>query len=143
MKKTLDPKKDVIEAAGGLVWRDGKSEREIAIIHRPAYDDWTLPKGKRDPDESWQETAVREVWEETGCKVEIENFAGALGYTVNGVAKVVLFWNMRSLEEENFTPNAEVDQLVWLPLSKAFEMVSYPDEIGLLKANQTQNRPRK
>lgn len=133
MKKAHNPHKKVIEAAGGLLWRDASPEREIAIIHRPDYDDWTLPKGKRDPGETWQETALREVKEETGYEVEIESYAGAIGYLVNDIPKVVLFWNMRVLNNINFKPNSEVDQLVWLPLEKALEIIQYQDEIALLK----------
>jgi len=62
---------DVILAAGGLVWRNSPRGREIALVHRPKYDDWTLPKGKLDPGESWQDGAVREVEEETGFDVRL------------------------------------------------------------------------
>jgi 8-oxo-dGTP diphosphatase len=135
MKKKLNPKVDVIEAAGGLLWRQTPHGRQLALVHRPSHDDWTLPKGKREPDESWQETALREVWEETGLRVELGSFAGTIGYNVAGIPKVVLFWNMRIIGVNNFIPNKEVDKLVWVSLEKALEMVSYDDEIELLKAN--------
>ena len=74
----LDLKAPVVEAAGGILWRTGPTGREIAIIYRAHYNDWTLPKGKREPCETWQETALREVFEETGCQA----FALPVGTTV-------------------------------------------------------------
>ena len=136
MKKKLDPQTDVIEAAGGLVWRETRAGRELALIHRQRYNDWTLPKGKREVGESWQATALREVYEETGLKVELARFAGSIGYSVNGVPKVVLFWNMRLIDSAEFQPNPEVDQMIWLPLEQALQKITYQDEIALLKANR-------
>ena len=134
MKKTLNPKNDVIEAAGGLVWRETPTGRELALIHRERYNDWTLPKGKRETGESWQETALREVLEETGLKVKLGQFAGSLGYSVNGIPKVVLFWHMKLAGPAKFRPNSEVDQMIWLPFEQALEKITYQDEIRLLKA---------
>ena len=123
----------VIEAAGGLLWRETPQGRQLAIVHRPKYNDWTLPKGKREPGESWQETALREVAEETGFRAQLESFAGATAYTLaDGVPKVVLFWNMRVSGGEGFKPTAEVDQLAWLPLGEALERLSYANEKALI-----------
>ncbi len=127
-----DVKADVIEAAGGLLWRETPQGREIAIVHRKRYDDWTIPKGKRDPGERWQETALREIEEETGCTAELISFAGSTAYTVNGVAKIVLFWNMRLIGESSFTPNEEVDRLLWLPKEAALSKLSYQTEREIL-----------
>ncbi len=124
---------NVIEAAGGLLWRPAPAGRELCLIHRPHYDDWTLPKGKRDPGESWQQTALREVFEETGCRAALSGFAGSVAYTVRGIAKVVLFWHMNLKEDCTFTPNDEVNQLVWLPLEKALRKLSYATERELLE----------
>ncbi|MBC8505805.1 MAG: NUDIX hydrolase [Anaerolineales bacterium] len=123
---------DVIEAAGGLLWRDGPLGQEIAIVHRKRYDDWSIPKGKRDAGERWQETALREIKEETGCKAKIVNFAGSTAYIVGGVAKIVLFWNMVLKKDCTFTPNEEVDQLLWLSKKAAIKKLSYETEIDLL-----------
>lgn len=120
---------DVIEAAGGVLWRGD----EIALIHRPHYDDWCLPKGKRDPGECWQETALREMEEETYCKAELTNFVGATAYSVKGVAKIVLFWEMNLVEEGLFEPNEEVDELVWLPIEEAIEKLDYENEVDILR----------
>ncbi len=122
----------VIEAAGGLLWRRAGRRAELAVIHRPRHDDWSLPKGKRDPGESWQETALREVLEETACRAEIERFAGGTIYTVRGVPKVALFWHMRVVEEGLFEPGPEVDQLVWLDPAAARERLAYESERRLV-----------
>jgi 8-oxo-dGTP pyrophosphatase MutT (NUDIX family) len=122
----------VIEAAGGIVWREMDGEEKLAIIHRPNLDDWVIPKGKRDPGESWQDTALREVFEETACKAELMDFSGSVAYTVRGVAKVVLFWHMQLHEEGIFQPNAEVDAIRWLTPEEAIAMLSYENEKKLL-----------
>ena len=123
----------VIEAAGGILWRQTPRGPEIALIHRGRYDDWTLPKGKREPGETWQQTARREVHEETGLRAEPGDFAGAMGYTVKGRPKVVLYWNMRITGDPAFIPNEEVDHMVWLPVEEAIKKMSYPDEIALVQ----------
>ena len=122
----------VIEAAGGLLWRRRGHVAELAVIHRPRHEDWSLPKGKRDPGESWQETALREVLEETGCEAEIERFAGGTIYTVRGRPKVVLFWHMAVTDEAAFEPNDEVDRLEWMTPEAALERLDYAVERQLL-----------
>lgn len=125
----------IIQAAGGLVWRTSQNGREIAVIHRGRYGDWTLPKGKLNPGESWQEAAVREVKEETGCSVELESFAGEVNYEVKGVPKIVRFWNMTAVGECRFEPSEEVNQVLWLTAQKALERLDYAGERELLRAN--------
>jgi len=129
-EKTTD---DVIQAAGGLLWRNSDQGREIAIIHRPHHNDWSLPKGKMNPGESWQATALREVWEETGYQVKLNSFAGSVAYTINGVAKVVLFWHMSLAKEGDFKPNVEVDQLIWLSPIEALNKLNYAGEKSLIQ----------
>ncbi len=124
---------DVIEAAGGLLWRAAAAGRELAVIHRPRYDDWTLPKGHREPGERWQQTALREVKEETGITARLTGFAGSTAYTVDGVAKVVLFWHMEAVGDTTFKPNVEVNQLAWLTPAEALKRLSYPSERALLQ----------
>ena len=122
-----------IRAAGGIVWR----RREVAIVHRKRYDDWTLPKGKVREGESLREAALREVKEETGCDATTRDLAGVLRYEVKGVPKVVVFWNMDLIREGPFRADEEVDQLEWLAPEKALATLDYPKERNLL-AQQVQ-----
>ena len=127
-----EPASGVIEAAGGLVWRQA-DRRELAVIHRPRHDDWSLPKGKREPGESWQATALREVEEETACRAELGGFAGGTVYTVRDVPKVCLFWHMTVVREGEFAPNPEVDRLEWLVPEAALARLAYEGERRLLR----------
>ena len=78
------------------MWRTGPTgTAELAVIHRPKYDDWSLPKGKLKPGEGFREAALREVEEETGCRARLLLFAGITFYFVSRRPKVVLFWHMR------------------------------------------------
>ncbi len=127
----------VIEAAGGLVWRYEQGQSEIILIHRARYNDWALPKGRRKKGETWQATACREVAEETGITPKLENYAGAVGYTLpDGDPKVVLFWNMTIDRADNFIPKEEVDAIAWVSPVDALRMMSYPDEKELLRQNR-------
>ena len=130
---------DVIQAAGGLLWRETENGRELAIIHRPKLDDWALPKGKLEPGESWKAAALREVYEETGCKAEIENFVGCTCYTTVGTPKVVLYWNMTLTGKCNFQPSKEVDQLQWMKPEDAIQKLDYQTEQELIEKVNTQN----
>jgi ADP-ribose pyrophosphatase YjhB (NUDIX family) len=123
----------VIEAAGGLVWRDSPRGRELAVIHRPRYDDWALPKGWLEPGEAWAEAAVREVVEETNCQVRLADFAGCVCYTVGDVPKIVLYWHMELLEAGHYQPNDETDGLLWLTAAECQSKLSYAGERDLLK----------
>jgi len=136
---------DVILAAGGLVWRESARGRQIAVVHRPKYDDWTLPKGKLDPGESWQDGAVREVAEETGFEVRLGDFAGGCTYLARRAPKVVLYWHMEVEGEPRFAPEdpAEVDGLEWLSVGEALRRLSYTRERRLLAQSlASEARPR-
>ena len=127
---------DVIEAAGGVIWRKASSGIKIAIIHRQRYDDWSLPKGKREPGESWQETALREAQEETGCPVKLGTFIGSASYTINGGRpKIVLFWLMsaRNKKDCKLQPNNEVDRVKWVSPDRAQKLLTYKDERAILR----------
>jgi 8-oxo-dGTP pyrophosphatase MutT (NUDIX family) len=137
---TQDPEADVIEAAGGLLWRDSPRGSELLVVHRARYGDWTLPKGKRQPGERWQEAAVREVREETGCQAQVTGFAGSVSYSVRGVPKVVLFWHMTPIGNSDFHPSEEVAEVHWLTLEKAIERLTYPGERSLLR-DSTREEP--
>jgi 8-oxo-dGTP pyrophosphatase MutT (NUDIX family)/phosphohistidine phosphatase SixA len=110
----------LIEAAGGVLWRPaaGGVGLEIALVHRPKYDDWSLPKGKLNDGEHPIVAAVREVWEETGFTGVPGIALPSVRYDKDGLQKRVRFWAMRPVAGE-FVPNAEVDQLMWLPPREA------------------------
>ena len=122
----------VIEAAGGLLWRESSQGRQIAIVHRSRYDDWTLPKGWREKGEKFIEAAAREVTEETNCQVQIGEFAGTTSYMVDGIPKIVLFWHMNLTEDCGFEKNAEVDSMAWLGVEEALERLDYEVEKNFL-----------
>jgi 8-oxo-dGTP diphosphatase len=134
MTRQRDDDAAVVQAAGGLLWRDSKGRREIALIRRPRYGDWTLPKGKLKEGESWQEAALREVKEETDCDARLGEFVGCSCYSVKGVPKVVLFWHMDLIEEHPFAPNGERDQLSWMSSEQALEKMNYANEKALVKS---------
>jgi 8-oxo-dGTP diphosphatase len=121
-------------AYGGVVWRNLTTLPEIAVIHRPKYDDWTMPKGKPEAGEIPAETARREVMEEVACEPQFLDFAGACHYTIgHGRTKVVLYWHMAVKSEGKFVPNEEVDQVLWLPLREAAARLTHPPEREMLE----------
>jgi 8-oxo-dGTP pyrophosphatase MutT (NUDIX family)/phosphohistidine phosphatase SixA len=123
-----------VYAAGGVLWRPGhrESAAEIAVIHRPRYDDWSLPKGKVDPGETEPVTAVREVLEETGHHVQLGRRIAAVSYPIEQRTKKVQYWSARSVDG-SFAPNDEVDDLVWLPVPAALKKVSYAYDRKVLR----------
>jgi 8-oxo-dGTP pyrophosphatase MutT (NUDIX family) len=119
---------EVVRAAGGVVWRLTPSGAEVLLIHRPKYDDWSLPKGKADPGEDDLGCALREVREETGLACEPTQPLGSTEYTTRkGRPKVVRFWAMRVLRGE-FAPNSEVDEVRWIPLREVAAYLTYDRE---------------
>jgi 8-oxo-dGTP diphosphatase len=114
-----------VEAAGGLVWRRRDGVLETVLVHRPRYDDWSLPKGKLDAGESFEDAALREVEEETGLRCELGDFLGETTYRDNkDREKLVRFWTMEA-GEGDFSPDDEVDELRWVPLAEAAALLSY------------------
>jgi 8-oxo-dGTP pyrophosphatase MutT (NUDIX family) len=121
-----------VRAAGGVVWRDGEAGREVAIVHRPRYDDWSLPKGKLLPGEDWLEGALREVEEETGLRCEPgEELEPARYPDRKGRDKLVRWWSMRPVGGA-FEPNDEVDDLRWLAPAEAIERLDYDHDRRLV-----------
>jgi 8-oxo-dGTP diphosphatase len=110
-----------VRAAGGVVLRDGL----VAVVHRPRYDDWSLPKGKLDADESFEDAALREVEEETGLRCALVRELPAVEYEVRGRPKLVRYWAMEVVDETPFVPNDEVDEVRWLEPQEALALLSY------------------
>lgn len=123
-----------IRAAGGIVWRD-RSRRELAVIYRDRYvpSECCLPKGKLDPAEDWEQAAVREVFEETGCEAEIAGFAGLLHYQVGKRPKVVVYFDMFAVAEGAFQPSKEVAKMAWLKPPGALDELAHEGERELLR----------
>ncbi|MEX0698853.1 MAG: NUDIX domain-containing protein [Acidimicrobiia bacterium] len=117
----------LIRAAGGVVLRPtNKGRLKILMTHRPRYDDWSLPKGKAEPKETSEQTAVREVLEETGYHCRIIAPLGKTRYPVNGGTKEVAWFAMRPLpNSQGFTKNLEVDRIRWLTRKKAAALLDY------------------
>jgi 8-oxo-dGTP diphosphatase len=125
----LDGQRDAkVLAAGGVLWRGEPTtpgpEREIAVVHRPKYDDWSLPKGKVDDGEQLIVTARREVCEETGAEAHCGQVVGEQRYRVAAGPKYVRYWAMRYAGGD-FAAQEEVDELRWLPLKRALRTLSY------------------
>jgi 8-oxo-dGTP diphosphatase len=118
----------LIRAAGGVVVRDGL----VLLIHRARYDDWSLPKGKVEPGETWEDAALREVWEETGVHGTLGSFLGTTNYAVDGKPKEVRWWVMTTDDEAQ--PSNEVDAVQWSTPEEARGLLSYEWERQLLDA---------
>ncbi len=118
----------IVRAAGGLIWRGAPSGPRLAVIHRPRRRDWSLPKGKLDQGESWEEAALREVEEETGCVARISFFAGATWYLARRAPKIVLYWHMQLVEEGQLDAGDEVDEVAWLAPAEAIARLDYAGE---------------
>ncbi len=112
-----------VEAAGAVLWRPGPDGPQLALIHRPRYGDWSFPKGKMDPGEHIQLTALREVHEETGHQVLLGRRLLAVSYPLaDGAVKRVRYWAARPAapgDAVRFVPNHEVDRLAWLTPAEA------------------------
>jgi 8-oxo-dGTP pyrophosphatase MutT (NUDIX family) len=122
-------------AAGGVVWRDGRSGVEVLLVHRPRYDDWSLPKGHVDRGETLLEAALREVAEETGFSCAAGHLIGITSYTtIDGEPKVVHYWSM-TVDSGEFTPNDEVDAIEWASPQRADALLSYDLDRDLIRTS--------
>jgi len=124
-------RKGPVEAAGGLVRGD---DGRVLLVHRPRYDDWTLPKGKLDAGETFEQAALREVREETGLRCTLGREVATTEYRDHkGRPKVVRYWSME-IEGGEFEPNDEVDEVCWLGLGDAVEQLTYERDREVLRA---------
>ncbi|BBH17154.1 ADP-ribose pyrophosphatase [Nocardioides baekrokdamisoli] len=119
-----------IEAAGAVVLRDGIGGREVLLVHRPTYDDWSFPKGKVDRGEHVTACAIREVEEETGVRIRLSVPLRSQRYPVKGGVKTVHYWSGIVIDPdapgaEAYVPNDEIDEATWWPIDKAARMLTY------------------
>lgn len=114
--------------------RKGPAATEIAVVHRPRYDDWSFPKGKLDPGETFEDCALREVREETNLICRLGPELPFAQYTDNhGRLKIVRYWLMAVVEDPGFQPNEEVDDLRWLVPATAADLLTYKRDRALVR----------
>jgi 8-oxo-dGTP diphosphatase len=124
---------DAIQAAGTIVWRRNESgEVEVAIIHRPKYDDWSFPKGKCEVGENSIACAYRETVEETGFEIRFKEFLGEISYSAEGTAKRVKYWSAKFLRQVGTPLQGEVDQVLWKSPNETEELLSRESDREIL-----------
>jgi 8-oxo-dGTP diphosphatase len=122
----------VVRAAGGVVARHGPKELEVVLVHRPKYDDWSLPKGKCHSGESDEACALREVEEETGLRCELVSELASTSYRDSaGRPKLARYWLMHPAAGELHALN-EVDDARWLSIDEAIELLTYERDRNVL-----------
>ena len=123
-----------VRASGGVPIRSGQNGLEVLVVHRPRYDDWTFPKGKREPGETDEGCAIREVEEETGLVCELGAELPGTSYADgHGRPKVVRYWRMRPLTEE-LRLEHEADDALWLTPAEAARLLTYDRDQEVLRA---------
>jgi 8-oxo-dGTP pyrophosphatase MutT (NUDIX family) len=125
----------LVRAAGGVIRRNGsRGAMRVAIVHRPGYDDWSFPKGKVDRGETLEETALREVEEETGLRCKLIAPLGCTAYADHkGRDKVACYWLM-DVVGGRFRAGTEVDEVRWVTVDQAVDLLSYRRDRALLRA---------
>jgi 8-oxo-(d)GTP phosphatase len=126
---------DEIRAAGAVLWRPAGAGVQVALVHRPKYDDWSFPKGKLEPGEHVLVAAVREVAEETGLRVTLGRRLPPVRYLSGSVPKRVDYWAARAAADPgSFVPNAEIDEVAWIAASSVATRLSYQRDAETLAA---------
>jgi 8-oxo-dGTP pyrophosphatase MutT (NUDIX family) len=124
-----------VRAAGAVLWRRRRDVVEVALVHRPKYDDWSFPKGKLDPGETHEQAAVREVEEETACHGELGvELAGTSYVDGKGRPKSVRYWTMELGSRGRFVPNDEIDEVRWFAIDDAARRLSYDHDVEVLES---------
>jgi 8-oxo-dGTP diphosphatase len=131
----LTAREKTVQAAGGVVSRRGPDGGlEILLVHRPRYDDWTIPKGKLEPGETHEQAARREVWEETGLDCELGRELPSTSYRDSkGRPKTVRYWAMRT-PGGTARPQAEVDEVRWVPVEEVEALLSHDHDGAVVRA---------
>jgi 8-oxo-dGTP diphosphatase len=138
-----DGKPDITAAGGVVIHRDEEGRSRVAVIHRPKYGDWSLPKGKLERGEGWQEAALREVHEEIGYECELGPELPHVSYLDRkSRSKLVRYWLMEPVRGE-FKSHDEVDELRWLTPDEADELLTYPHDKELVKKAMRRHRWRR
>jgi ADP-ribose pyrophosphatase YjhB (NUDIX family) len=122
----------LVRVAGGIVWRETPAGPRIAVVHRARRDDWSLPKGRLDAGERWQEAARREIAEETGCEVRLGRFAGAKLYLDRSEPKLVLYWHARVIRAGTLRSEDEIDEVAWLSRREALDRLDHASDRRLM-----------
>ncbi len=125
----------LVHAAGGIVWRRVDGRIELVLVHRPRYDDWTFPKGKRKGDETDEECALREVEEETGLRCSLGDELPSTEYEDSrGRPKIVRWWTMEPESDTAEIDEDEVDEARWVSTYEASLLLTYERDRRLLEA---------
>jgi 8-oxo-dGTP diphosphatase len=131
-QRLREPTAADVLAAGAVLWRPGTHGVEIALVHRPKYDDWSFPKGKLDAGETMPFTAVREIAEETGQTARLGPLLGDVRYSVPEGGKLVRYWAAEA-RGGDFAPGDETDALRWVDGTDAVGLLSYPHDVDILE----------
>jgi 8-oxo-(d)GTP phosphatase len=125
-----------VRSAGGVVWRGEGAQREVMVVHRDRYGDWSLPKGKVEPDEAVLHAAVREVYEETGVPAVPQLRLPSVHYLTGtpGESKTVDFWAMRATGDGGREADHEITEARWVPVGQASGLLTYAHDRGVLHA---------
>jgi len=126
---------EAIISAGAVPWRPAAHGIEVLLVHRPKYDDWSLPKGKREPGEHMLLTAVREVLEETSVRPVLGPRLRTVEYLANSRPKQVDYWSALSPHDQAAASH-EIDAVRWLPLPQALDRVTYPHDADVIASLQ-------